>query len=314
MKQTVLSAFVAFAGFAFGQNQILPPQTAPDLNLPAQRIGQDDLISVSVYDRPELTRTVRVAADGTIQLPLLAGPIRATGLMPADLAMSIVAQLIREEILVRPVVSVSVAEYRSRPVSVIGAVHHPLTFQASGTVQLLDAIARAEGLTPEAGNEILVTQRSERGSDVVQRISVKQLVNSADPKLNILLRGGEEIRVPEAGKVYVVGNVKKPGVVTLNDGEDMTVLKVLALSQGLQPFATKDAFVYRRQAGAEGKTELTIPLDRIVQRKSPDFVLQENDIFYIPDNKTRRLAITALDRIAGFGGTAGAAVIYAGAH
>lgn len=311
MRYSVLNVFLAFAGLAFGQVSAVPPPS-PDLNLPAQKIGQDDLISVTVYDRPELTRTVRVAADGTIQLPLLSTSIHAAGLMPAELATSIVSRLAAEEILVRPMVSVAVAEYRSRPVSVVGAVHHPLTFQVSGKVQLLDALARAEGLTPEAGNEILITEQKGSGAELVRRLTVKQLIKDADASVNIPLFGGEEIRVPEAGKVYVVGNVKQPGVLTLHDGEDLTVLKVLALSQGLLPFATKTAFVYRREGGTGGKTELTIPLDRIVHRKSPDFIFKENDIFYIPDNKRRRLTMTTLDRIAMFGGTAGAAAIYAG--
>src|SRR5262245_34777378 len=84
---------------------------SPDQNLPGQLIGTDDLVSVSVYDRPELTRTVRVRTDGKIELPLLSAPIVAAGLMPDDLGKVIAARLADEEILVRPVVSVAVVEY-----------------------------------------------------------------------------------------------------------------------------------------------------------------------------------------------------------
>jgi polysaccharide biosynthesis/export protein len=291
-----------------------PPPSSPDLNLPAQRIGIDDLISVSVYDRPELTRSVRVPVDGEIRLPLLIEPIHAIGLMPADLEKIIASRLAEEEILVRPVVTVAMVEYRSRPVSVVGAVHRPLTFQVSGTIHLLDALARSEGLTSDAGTEILITSRTEAGAELVRRIPVKKLIGQANPEVNILLSGGEEIRVPEASKVYLVGNVKHPGVFPLHDGEDLTVLKVLALSEGLLPFATKEAFVYRQVDLTGGKTELKIPLRQIIERKAADFTLQENDIFYIPDNKRQRLTITAIDRIVTFGSAAGTASIYGTVH
>ena len=96
-------------------------------------------------------------------------------------------------------------------------------------------------VTSDAGAEILVTRRQpgpEGGTiSLVQRIPVKGLIDAADPELNIPLMGGEEIRVPEAGRVFVVGNVKKPGAYTVQDSADTTVLKLLALSEGLAPFA-----------------------------------------------------------------------------
>ena len=113
-----------------------------------------------------------------------------------------VAALKSEQILVDPFVKVTVVEYHSRPISVMGAVHKPVTFQSIGKVTLLDALARAEGLTNEAGSEILFT----RGG-LVERIPLKTLMKDADPAVNYELHGGEEIRVPEAGKIFVVGNV-----------------------------------------------------------------------------------------------------------
>ena len=71
------------------------------------------------------------------------------------------------------------------------------------------------------------------------------------------LYGGEEIRVPEAGKVFVVGNVKKPGAYPVQDVSDTTVLKMLALAEGLMPFAAKQAFIYRREAGTVSKNEIS---------------------------------------------------------
>lgn len=276
-------------------------------NLPMQKIGPNDLLAVSVYGAPELTRTVRVGAEGAFRLPMLKQRIRAEGSLPADLETAIAEALTREQILVDPVVTVTVVEYSSRPITVGGAVRKPLTFQAYGTVTLMDALARAEGLSPDAGPELLIsrTQPGENGrtNTLVQRIAVKALIDAADPELNVRLFGGEEIRVPEAGKVFVVGNVKKPGAYPVQDVSDTTVLKMLAMVEGLMPFAAKQAFIYRREAGTTSKNEIPIELQKIIERRTPDVHLEANDILYIPDNKKRRMTITALERIAGFGTT-----------
>jgi len=107
--------------------------------------------------------------------------------------------------------------------------------------------------------------------------------------------------VPEAGKVFVVGNVRRPGAFAVQDTSDTTVLKVLALAEGLSPFADKVAFIYRQTAGSGAKTEIPIELTKIMDRKTPDIPLEANDILYIPDNKGRRMTVTALERLAGFG-------------
>jgi polysaccharide export outer membrane protein len=272
-------------------------------NLPAQQLGVDDLVAISVYDAPELTRTLRVEGDGSIHLPLLKGGVQAAGLLPRQLEDGVVEALKDEQILVDPIVKVTVVEYHSRPISVMGSVHKPVTFQAVGTATLLDALARAEGLTSDAGTEILVTRQQSEGSalrTVVERVSVKRLLNDADPAVNFFLHGGEEIRVPEAGKIVVVGNVHRPGAFPVRDAADSSVLKLIALSEGLMPFAAKLAYIYRRdEAGA--KQELPVELEKIMQRKSPDVTLQVDDILYIPDNKTRRTTMTLIDRLTTFG-------------
>jgi polysaccharide biosynthesis/export protein len=301
--------------------QTRPTIAAPEAqgaNLPAQPIGANDLIAVSVYDAPELTRTVRVGADGFIRLPMLKHRVKAQGLMPGELESAIARALQEEQIIVDPFVTVTVDEYNSHPISVAGAVKQPLTFQATGPVTLLEAITRAGGLSSEAGPEILVT-RTQPGPNgapaaLVQRILVKGLIDAADPALNIVLNGGEEIRVPESGKVYVIGNVKQPGAFPMGDGTESSVLKMLALSQGLMPYAAKEAYIYRRE-GNGSKNEIPIPLSKIMERKAPDTPLLANDILYVPDNTGRRMTLGVLEKIAVFGTTAGAtALVYGAIH
>lgn len=283
-------------------------------NLPAQPVGPNDLIAVSVYDAPELTRTIRVGADGYFRLPMLKQRIKATGLYPAELETAIIAALREEDILVDPFVTVTIAQYHSRPISVAGAVKMPLVFQAESPVTLLEAISRAQGLREDAAREILVS-RAQPGPDgnqvmLTRRIAVRGLIDDADPALNVTLTGGEEIRVPELSKIYVMGNVKKPGAFPVQDGSETTVMQMLALAEGLMPFAGAQAFIYRREAQGP-KNEIPIALDKIMKRQAPDVTLTANDILYIPENHGKRLGIAAIEKMLLFGSTAGAtALIY----
>ncbi len=306
---------IAFAASSFAQQPVRfsMPSMGDSTNLPQQRIGVDDLVGISVYDSPELTRSVRVGSDGTIRLPMLKQRIKAEGLMPSELENAIGDALKSEDIFIDPIVTVSLVESRSRPINVVGAVKMPLTFQATGLTTLLDALSRAGGLSDDAGSEILIS-KAQPGADgkpvvLTRRISVSGLIDLADPELNVRLDGGEEIRVPDAGKVYVVGNIKHPGAFPIKDGSESTVLKALALSEGLMPFATKTAYIYRQETSG-GKNEIPIELDKIMHRKAPDVPLLANDILYIPDNKGRRNVVYALEKVVGIGGAAAAASIY----
>jgi polysaccharide export outer membrane protein len=270
-------------------------------------------VALSVYDAPEFTRTVRVGADGLLRLPMLKRQVRAEGLLPADLETAIAEGLRAEGLLVDPVVTVTVVEYHSRPISVAGAVRNPITFQAVGSLTLLDALTRAGGLSLEAGPEILVSQ-AQTASDgssavLVQRVPVKGLIDAADPEMNVRLVGGEEIRVPEVGRVFVVGNVKKPGAYPIQDGVETSVLKMLALVEGLAPYASRQAFIYRREDSTGAKYEIPIELRKIMQRKSPDVPLLARDILYIPDNTGRRATLGALEKAVSFGAATASGVL-----
>jgi polysaccharide export outer membrane protein len=280
-------------------------------NLPVEKIGNDDLIGITVYDSPELTRAVRVNSDGDIRLPMLQRPIRAAGLYPSDLERAITTALIKGNVLVNPVVTVSMVEYRSRPIIVSGAVKNPLTFQATGTVTLLDAIARAGGLSEDAGSEILLSRHGSAGAPLFQRIPVNDLMAAESSSLNVELQGGEEIRVPEAGRIFVLGEVKKPGSFFIRDGSTSSVMKALALSEGLDKFPSHEAYIYRVEGGSAGRNEIPVDLKKIMKRKSPDVPLMANDILYVPSATGTRVSLGVLEATLGLGGALGAATIYA---
>ena len=293
------SAFLASPIAGQVQKQIENTQPNPvDNNLPIQKIGPDDLLQIQVYDSPELTRSVRVAPDGTVQLPMLPKLIKVEGYYPSDLDKIIAHELQVEGILVRPVVTVTIAEYRSRPISVVGAVKKPVTFQAYGSVHLLDAISQADGFNDTAGGDILISKPGVNGGSLVQRIPLRQLLSGEDASLNVALEGGEEVRVPEGGRIYVVGNVKKPGSVALHNTEDLTVMRALAESEGLLPYSSNFAYILRR---GENGSDIPVPLNKIMTRKAPDVTLKTNDVLFIPENKTKRALAKAAEVATGFG-------------
>lgn len=277
----------------------------PSQIVSVQKVGPEDLLAVSVANSPELTRNFRVSDDGTLALPMLRKRLMVAGKDTPEIEKEIADELVAEQILVQPVVSVGIAELRSRPVSVIGAVRHPITFQAVGNMTLLDAIARADGLSDVAGADILVTRSHDPGDamtgSLVERIPVHKLIDEADPTLNLRLYGGEQIRVPFAGRVYVLGNVKRSGSYPIQDNDELTVLKVLAQSEGLAPYARDHGYILRKEAGKADRDEIMVPIRDMLNRKSPDVNLQANDILYIPDNKGKRITEQALTKILTFG-------------
>jgi polysaccharide export outer membrane protein len=180
-----------------------------------------------------------------------------------------------------------------------------VTFQAVGKVTLLDALVMAEGVTSDAGPELLLMRPQPADADApappIESVPLQALLAAKDPKLNATLTGGEEIRIPEARMIYVVGNVKKPGAFPVRDGSETTVLKLLALAEGLVPFAGHRAYIYRVGVDSAAPQEIPIELEQILERKSADVALQADDILYVPDNKGRRRTAAIIDRVFGFG-------------
>ena len=275
-------------------------------NLPFQPIGVSDLIRLIVSNSPELSQSFRVDAQGKLNLPLLPTPIPAQGLMPEALGDHIAAALRAQHLFVHPIVDVSVIEYRSRDVTIAGAVKTPITLQELGNLNVLAALSQAGGLLPEAGPEIIV----EQASGHTQRLSVRALFDGLHPELNIPILAGTQIRVPQCERVYVVGDVKRPGAFPFLALEDTTVLQLLALSGGLDAFSLKRAYIYRVDPGNPRKQVIEVPLRRILDRKAPDVKLAANDILYVPVNNTIKNSANVVNHMTGMTSAAASAAIW----
>jgi polysaccharide export outer membrane protein len=277
-------------------------------------IGSGDLVRIEVFDVPELSREVRVSESGYISLPLLPVKVRAGGLTAFQLEEKL-AELLRGNGLVsHPQVTVFLKEQRSQPITVIGAVRRPMVYQVIRPTTLLEVLSEAGGIADDAGSVVMITRGANQdrapaatnentsmdtmdttdsevaaGSQTIT-VALRDLLDSGDPKFNIPLFGGDVVRVPRAGIVYVVGAVERPGGFTLqNDGEQMSVLRVIALAQGMKPSAKpNEAVIIRKDVATGKKTEMEVNLNKIMQRKAEDVHLVANDILFVPDSTGKR--------------------------
>jgi len=280
------------------------------LNSSSEILGRDDVVGISVYDSPELTHNVRVNADGDIRLPMVKQRIRAAGLTPPALENAIATALIDEQVLVNPIVTVTVVEYHSRPITIIGAVRSPTTLQFAGRITLLEAILKAGGLSDTAGSEIEVsrpaTSTNSTAVAMTERVPVRSLMDGSDPAANIALDGGEYIRVLEAGRILVVGNVKRPGPLQITGGSQTSVLKAVILAGGLESFTSRKAYIYRVEPGSGNKNQIPIEVKKIMTLKAPDVPLYADDMLYVPNATGQQISAKALSISLGVGlGVAG---------
>ncbi len=270
-------------------------------------IGPDDVLQITVFEVPEISGEYRVSSRGQVSLPLLPGRIQAAGLTAGELESSLEESLRASQLVNNPQVSVSVKEYRSHPITVVGAVRKPTVYQAVGRTSLLQVLAHAEGLADDAGSTVVIARHarhspagspddqtaSNPGDDSLPEtlvIRLKDLLESGDPRFNLELEGGDTVAVPRAGIVYVVGAVNRPGGFVLKDDrEEMTVLKALALAEDLKPTALRSkAVIVRKDPGTGQSTEIPVDLSKVLGARGSNQVLQANDILFVPDSGGKR--------------------------
>lgn len=268
-------------------------------------IGSGDLLHIDVFDVPELSRDVRVSDTGDITYPLIPGKIVTAGLTAYQLEQKLVQLLVENGLVSHPQVSVFVKEQNSQPVTVVGAVQRPMVYQVIRPTTLLELLAQAGGITDVAGNDVIVTRPLPTADKNVDKNDVKgvtvdtssdtqtitirlqDLLESGNPAFNISIYGGDTVSVPRAGIVYVMGGgISQPGGYILqNHGEQITVLKAVALAHGMTVFAKGDqAVIMRNNPDTGQKDMIPVQIKKIENRKADDPRMQSNDILYIPDN------------------------------
>jgi len=248
------------------------------------QIGPRDLIEITVFGAPEMNRKERVPETGRITFPLL-GEVDVAGLTKVELEKKL-AQLLGEKLLQNPQVTVSILEYQSKRVFVLGAIRNPGPYELQGRQTLLHAIAEAGGLLPEAGNEIIVTRKLSEGTTNSLRISVEDLLVKGDDSLNIPLQPDDIINIPvdKIIQVYVIGQVRNPGALQqVRKSNIPTLLQAIAQAGGFSDRASKGSVIVKRRDQTGREFELKFDVDDIIKGKKKDVQLQENDVVIVPE-------------------------------
>src|SRR6266699_1747839 len=290
----------------------LPSKFASSLTLPEYIISPDDVLSISVYDAPDVSGEYRVGPTGQLELPLLPEAVEAVGLTPAQLSSLLVKKYADEEIFSHARVTVAVKQSRVHSIAVAGAVKSPQIYPLFGKTTFLAALSPAGGLSDAAGNMAVVTRggvaiqalnksraRTPPNGDVgfaeTFTIDLKRLMETGDPVSNVELYPGDRITIPRAGVIDVVGAVNRPGGFPLRSSdEEMTVLKALALAEDTKPTAQKSKAVIIRTNPEEknGRKEIAVNLKNVLAGRAPDPRMQANDILFLPNSS----GMTALRR------------------
>jgi uncharacterized protein involved in exopolysaccharide biosynthesis/protein involved in polysaccharide export with SLBB domain len=254
-------------------------------------IAAGDFLDVSEFHTPEFRSAVRVAADGTVLLPLV-GQVRLVGLSEQEASRAIEKAFVDGGMLLHPQVVVLVTNAVGQDVSVLGEVARPGVYPYTVHHRLLDLISAASGLGPNAGRLVSVFHREDEhtGHPFVLDPS------GADSKVdhNPDLQPGDTVLVSRAGLAYVIGDVVRPGGFAVDPVQGLTVVQALSLAWGATPNASvSKAILIRDQAG--GRTLTTLNLRRMIRGQDPDLAVRDRDILFVPDSATKNLLNKSLE-------------------
>lgn len=284
-------------GPSAGQQSAPPvrPQPGPAVAQPARytgqpaadyRVGPNDVLAITVFDQPQLTGRYMVQTDGSFTFPFL-GRVNVGGLT-VQAVENQVRDALAKGYLKNPQIGVSVEEFRSQQVFIVGEVRQPGILQFTGSMTMIEALARAGSTTDRAGIEAVIVRtpdgvsppdaaalaRAQKVDDTnVIRVNLETLQTGALLQ-NVTLRSGDTIFVPRAETVFVSGQVYRPGEYAIRAG--MTVRQVLALAGGVTDRgSTRRIQIIRHTDG----TEATMGADQQDTVRGGDTILVRERFF-----------------------------------
>lgn len=326
MKTIILVFVVVAATVAYGQQPdgigdsagvtVMPPRAPENKDIDtsakgftdtAYVLGPGDEVQVYIAEAEESAdKATLVDANGYIRVPLI-GRVRVGGMTVSGAEALLVEKL--KTYFIKPHVVLTISQYGSQPVSVIGAVKQPGVQQVRGKKNLVEVLSMAGGLDPNAGTSMRVTRRIEYGTIPlpgaitdpsgqfsVAEVNLKSLLQSKRPEDNIQVLPHDVLSIPVSGAVYVIGEVLRSGVYAYGDRNQVTVLQAVSMAGGLSRNAKpKDSRLLRLGPDGTSRTEVAVNLKGILDGNVPDIPMQAEDILYVPDNLPKRAVSRALE-------------------
>jgi polysaccharide export outer membrane protein len=272
-------------------------------------LGPADQISLVVPALAEdfTAKQFRIDGNGDVALPV-AGTLHAAGRSVQALQDDVKNHL--SSILQTPDVVISVTEFASQPVSVLGSVILPGIRQLQGRKTLFEVLSLSGGLRMDAGTTVELTRdlkngalplasatTNSTGQFSVATVKLKSIMNASEE--NILVLPGDTVFVPKAAVVYAVGSVLKPGGYTIGEDGILSALQMVSLAGGVQKnAAVEKAKILRLVAGSSAsRTEIDVNIKRLMAGKTPDVPLEPNDILFIPTSGAKSAGFRSIDAI-----------------
>lgn len=287
---------------AFGQDPAAaapkPQQTLdPNPVRPNYILGINDQILLRAADIEEVNeKPFRIDGEGLVNLPLV-GKIRVEGLSVQQAEQELNTQF--RKFIRNPLISITVVQFRSDPVFLVGAFRAPGIYSLQGKRTLVEMLTAAGGLQPNTSRRIKVTRKFDSGTidlpnavrDESRKvttvdISIDSLRDNINPAEDITLSAYDVISVERSEMVFVAGEVTRVGSFEVGDRESLSAVQIVSMAGGW----TRDAMpaqarILRPVTNTARRAEIPVNLDRIFNGLDNDFPLLPNDVLFIPRSK-----------------------------
>ena len=260
-------------------------EAAPARFVSEYRIGPKDQLEIRVAKGDMFNTVARVTEDGKITINYV-GEVVVENLTTTELERKLAQILVEKELMRDPQVQVSVKDFQSRLVSVLGAVKEPGMVQLMGRQTLMQVISKAGGITRDAGREIIIIRRQPDGTSNALHIPVEDLFMKGETKFDVPLEPADivNVQVDREVQVYVMGQVKNPGALKVLQSRIPTVTQAIAQAGDFTERARRGRVIIRRQDPGGAEREIIVDVAAILTNKAKDVPLQENDIVFVPQS------------------------------
>jgi polysaccharide biosynthesis/export protein len=267
-------------GLSSTVNRKVVPTTDPAILYPVSReilLGQGDVVTVRVFaPTVDYSPQVRVALDGTIQLPLI-GSVAVDGLSLHQAEDLIAHRLADAGMYRNPQVSIQLMESPNEIVTITGEMHG--VFPVAGGKRLYDVLALAGGLPATASHMVIINRPGIPEPIVVDLGTDPALSNMA----NVPIFPRDTIVISRVGVVYLLGAFKLQGAIPIQQDSALTLMELVALGGGAGFEGRNEDLRLIRTSGTT-RTVVTLDLKKILRGQAPDPLLQADDIVFLPTN------------------------------
>ena len=252
----------------------------------AYTVGPEDLLSITIWENPDLSQDERVNEGGDINYPFI-GKVNVAGKTVNEVD-EILTGLLGKELVYDPQVDVFVKEYKSKKVFVVGEVNKPGTYYLRESRSLFEILSEAGGIrTDSAGNYLIIKRKLPENKEESSEIKIPLLKGELERDVEVF--EGDIIKVPE-GKFFISGEIGKPGFYPIH--EDLNIFQGIIIAGGFAKAADGNNVKLRRD---DGKESLLVDVERLrkalekggtnlkeVEEQIKEIKLRDGDMIFVP--------------------------------